>query len=128
MRTLDYENPSTGSRAARNDTIGLILALSAIGLSLAGHIVSAVFAADLRHVPRGSAIRPMALVAFLFFVALGTACTGLVLGSISLMYGRRRRSVCVLAALSVLTSLTPLLTSNLVMDYFVRRNGLIWAD
>ncbi len=128
VSVLDYEHPSNRNRAARNDAIGLILALTAVGLSLTGHVVSAVFAADLRFAPRGSVIRPMALLAFLGFVALGTAIAGLILGSISLMYGRRRRSVCVLASSSVLLSLTPFLTSNLVMDYFVTRNGLTWAD
>jgi hypothetical protein len=116
---LDYERPRPAKRAGW----GLLIAALAIGGL--GNLISVWAASSLWDVPRGSAIRPMGLAAFLFAIATGTFVIGLPLSFVSCLANRSRLRPLLLSILALLASLSPYFSSMAVWKYITWSHGLI---
>ena len=122
---LSYRQPGTPSASIA----GWLFASATVLAGLLGNVLAAgLVVASLWDVPRGTPIRPMALAAWMFFVAVGTAGAAFVLAILAVVFSRRRRLVWLLAAIGWLVALTPLPVSWRILDWVVTRHRLILED
>jgi hypothetical protein len=72
-------------------------------------------------------IQPMALAALLLLIAALTALVGVPVALFAVGLGFRQWRVCAVAGLGTLLSLSPIVTSGLVMNWITTQHRLVWA-